>query len=322
MNIPLDKKFIIGLQNDAYELAMSAGKLLQMYFRDPLSESQDLKVSYKDSKGRDPVTMADKDVQDFLSEEIIKRYPGHGIVGEESDSTEDSVPDIVWVLDPLDGTRNFMHGFPCYASSIGIMYKGFPIAGAIFIPWPNQNPGIVIHASRGNGCKINDKPLETPVIKEIDPNAINTLPGSFAGKFKFDSQFSSKSGESRMGGSIAYEMSLVALGITEYAVISGSHLWDVLAGIVLVNESGGRSLMQNATNSLKNDTGVWSEFGTVVESWESGKTKVSDLRRGVPPLLLAQSDIINTLATNIQLRQNPIKKIAKSIFSQNMIAIY
>ena len=116
-------------------------------------------------------------------------------------------------------------------------------------------------------------------------------------------------------------MSLVALGITEYAVISGAHLWDVLAGIVLVNESGGRSLMQNTSNSLKSDTGVWSEFGGVIESWETGKTKVSDLRRGVSPLLLAQSDIINTLATNIQLKQNPIKKIAKSIFSQNMVSI-
>tara|TARA_B100001179_G_scaffold221256_1_gene196524 strand:- start:174 stop:1139 length:966 start_codon:yes stop_codon:yes gene_type:complete len=321
MDIPLENFFIVSVQNDAYELAMAAGKLLQMYFRDPLSEPQDLKVSYKDSKGRDPVTRADKDVQDFLSEEITKRYPGHGIVGEEGDSTEDSLPDIVWVLDPLDGTRNFMHGFPCYASSIGIMYKGVPIAGAIFIPWPNQNPGIVIHASYGNGCKVNDKPLEIPVIKEIDPNAINTLPGSFASRFKFDNQFSPRSGESRMGGSIAYEMSLVALGITEYAVISGSHLWDILAGIVLVNESGGRSLMQNPSNSLKRDVGVWSEFGAVIESWESGITKVSDLRREVPPLLLAQSDIINTLAKNIQLKQNPIKKIAKSIFSQNIISI-
>ena len=72
MDILLDKKFMVGLQNDAYELAMSAGKLLKMYFRDPLSESQDLKVSYKDSKGRDPVTIADKNVQDFLSEEINK----------------------------------------------------------------------------------------------------------------------------------------------------------------------------------------------------------------------------------------------------------
>mgnify|MGYP000987616337 FL=1 len=252
---------------------MSAGKLLQRYFRDPLTESEVLKISYKDAKGRDPVTAADKEVQEYLSEQIRKRYPDHGIVGEEGDSTSDSLPDIVWVLDPLDGTRNFMHGFPCYASSIGIMFKGVPVAGAIFIPWPNQDPGIVIHASNGNGCMVNDKRLETPSIKEVDPNAIITLPGSFSGRFKFDGQFTSKSGEPRMGGSIAYEMSLVALGITEYAVISGSHLWDVLAGIVLVNESGGSSLMQNAGNSLKSDTGVWSEFGAVVENWESGKTK-------------------------------------------------
>ncbi|MED5450894.1 MAG: inositol monophosphatase, partial [Chloroflexota bacterium] len=245
--------------------------------------------------------------------------PNHGIVGEEGDSTSDSLPDIVWVLDPLDGTRNFMHGFPCYASSIGIMFKGLPIAGAIFIPWPNQDPGIVIHASTGNGCMVNDKQLETPSLEDVDPNAIITLPGSFSGRFKFDGQFISKAGEPRMGGSIAYEMSLVALGITEYAVISGSHLWDVLAGIVLVNESGATSLIQNTRNSYKSDTGVWSKFENIIEPWESGVTKVSDIRAGISPLLLAQSGVAKTVASNIQLKQNPIKKIAKSIFSQNII---
>ena len=315
----MEEELLINIQKDAYELAMAAGKLLQRYFRDPLAESEVLKVSYKDAKGRDPVTAADKEVQEYLSGQIRKRYPDHGIVGEEGDSTSDSLPDIVWVLDPLDGTRNFMHGFPCYASSIGIMFKGVPVAGAIFIPWPNQDPGIVIHASNGNGCMVNDKRLETPSIKEVDPNAIITLPGSFPGRFKFDGQFTSKSGEPRMGGSIAYEMSLVALGITEYAVISGSHLWDVLAGIVLVNESGATSLMQSTGNSYKSDTGVWSKFEHVVEPWESGVTKVSDVRRGISPLLLAQSGVAQTVAASIQLKQNPIKKIAKSIFSQNII---
>ncbi|MDC0035791.1 inositol monophosphatase [Chloroflexi bacterium] len=320
MEILIEEELLINIQRDAYELAMSAGKLLQRYFRDPLTESEVLKISYKDAKGRDPVTEADKEVQEFLSEEIKKRYPDHGIVGEEGDSSSDFLPDIVWVLDPLDGTRNFMHGFPCYASSIGIMFKGVPIAGAIFIPWPNQHPGIVIHASNGNGCMVNDKELETPSIKEVDPNAIITLPGSFSSRFKFDGQFTSKTGEARMGGSIAYEMSLVALGITEYAVISGAHLWDVLAGIVLVNESGAKALMQKTGNSYKSETGVWSEFRNVVEYWESGVTKVSDLRRGVSPLLLAQSGVAQTVASNIQLRQNPIRKIAKSIFSQNIIS--
>ena len=315
----IEEELLINIQKDAYELAMSAGKLLQGYFRDPMSEAEVLKVSYKDAKKRDPVTAADKEVQKYLSDKIKAKYPAHGIVGEEGDSSSDSLPDIVWVLDPLDGTRNFMHGFPCYASSIGIMFKGLPIAGAIFIPWPNQDPGIVIHASNGNGCMVNDKQLETPYLDDVDPNAIITLPGSFSGRFKFDGQFISKAGEPRMGGSIAYELSLVALGITEYAVISGSHLWDVLAGIVLVNESGATSLIQNTRNSYKSDTGVWSKFENVVDPWESGVTKVSDLRGGVSPLLLTQSGIATTVASNIQSRQNPIKKIAKSIFSQNII---
>ena len=315
----IEEELLINIQKDAYELAMSAGKLLQGYFRDPMSEAEVLKVSYKDAKKRDPVTAADKEVQKHLSDKIKAKYPTHGIVGEEGDSSSDSLPDIVWVLDPLDGTRNFMHGFPCYASSIGIMFKGLPIAGAIFIPWPNQDPGIVIHASNGNGCMVNDKQLETPYLDDVDPNAIITLPGSFSGRFKFDGQFISKAGEPRMGGSIAYEMSLVALGITEYAVISGSHLWDVLAGIVLVNESGATSLIQNTRNSYKSDTGVWSKFENIIEPWESGVTKVSDIRAGISPLLLAQSGVAKTVASNIQLKQNPIKKIAKSIFSQNII---
>jgi len=315
----IEEELLINIQKDAYELAMSAGKLLQGYFRDPMSEAEVLKVSYKDAKKRDPVTAADKEVQKYLSDKIKAKYPAHGIVGEEGDSSSYSLPDIVWVLDPLDGTRNFMHGFPCYASSIGIMFKGLPIAGAIFIPWPNQDPGIVIHASNGNGCMVNDKQLETPSLEDVDPNAIITLPGSFSGRFKFDGQFISKAGEPRMGGSIAYEMSLVALGITEYAVISGSHLWDVLAGIVLVNESGATSLIQNTRNSYKSDTGVWSKFENIIEPWESGVTKVSDIRAGISPLLLAQSGVAKTVASNIQLKQNPIKKIAKSIFSQNII---
>tara|TARA_A100001037_G_scaffold98950_2_gene90330 strand:+ start:47 stop:1006 length:960 start_codon:yes stop_codon:yes gene_type:complete len=315
----IEEELLINIQKDAYELAMSAGKLLQGYFRDPMSEAEVLKVSYKDAKKRDPVTAADKEVQKYLSDKIKAKYPTHGIVGEEGDSSSDSLPDIVWVLDPLDGTRNFMHGFPCYASSIGIMFKGLPIAGAIFIPWPNQDPGIVIHASNGNGCMVNDKQLETPSLEDVDPNAIITLPGSFSGRFKFDGQFISKAGEPRMGGSIAYEMSLVALGITEYAVISGSHLWDVLAGIVLVNESGATSLIQNTRNSYKSDTGVWSKFENIIEPWESGVTKVSDIRAGISPLLLAQNGVAKTVASNIQLKQNPIKKIAKSIFSQNII---
>ena len=315
----IEEEVLINIQKDAYELAMSAGKLLQGYFRDPMSEAEVLKVSYKDAKKRDPVTAADKEVQKYLSDKIKAKYPAHGIVGEEGDSSSDSLPDIVWVLDPLDGTRNFMHGFPCYASSIGIMFKGLPIAGAIFIPWPNQDPGIVIHASNGNGCMVNDKQLETPYLDDVDPNAIITLPGSFSGRFKFDGQFISKAGEPRMGGSIAYEMSLVALGITEYAVISGSHLWDVLAGIVLVNESGATSLIQNTRNSYKSDTGVWSKFENIIEPWESGVTKVSDIRAGISPLLLAQNGVAKTVASNIQLKQNPIKKIAKYIFSQNII---
>ena len=72
MDMLIEEELLRNIQKDAYELAMSAGKLLQKYFRDPLGESKVLKISYKDAKGRDPVTAADKEVQEYLSEQIKK----------------------------------------------------------------------------------------------------------------------------------------------------------------------------------------------------------------------------------------------------------
>ncbi|HCH10345.1 MAG TPA: inositol monophosphatase, partial [Dehalococcoidia bacterium] len=61
-------------------------------------------------------------------------------------------PDFLWVLDPLDGTKNFLHGLPVYACSVGVLYKGAPVAGAVFVPWPVEGGGIVFHAHKGGGA--------------------------------------------------------------------------------------------------------------------------------------------------------------------------
>ncbi len=218
------------IELDAAEWASEAGTILFKYFGNPGTGKSNLGVEYKDASNTDPVTRADTEVQQFLAKEISSRYPGHGVVGEEDKAKEGFVPETVWILDPLDGTRNFLHGLPAFASSIGVLHKGVIVAGAIFLPWPGESEGIVLHSSLGGGARINGERLATPQIESLDPAGIGTLPGSFSATFKFEGGFGTKSGELRMAGSIAYELALVALGVTQYAVICGAHLWDAAAG--------------------------------------------------------------------------------------------
>ena len=109
----------------ATEFARGAGKLLSRYFGRALS------IEYKDKAQQDPVTTADKETQAYLVGQIAERFPDHGILGEEDNADADGekrAPDFLWVLDPLDGTTNFMNGLPVYASSIGVVASG-PAAG-------------------------------------------------------------------------------------------------------------------------------------------------------------------------------------------------
>ena len=135
----------------AVQLALGAGEILSSRF------GQRIAVEYKDKERRDPVTEVDKACQEYLVREISKLYPEHSILGEEGggdDSQESETPcnDIVWVLDPLDGTTNFLNGLPVFASSIGVLYRGRPLAGAMFVPWPVDGGGFVLHCRRGAGC--------------------------------------------------------------------------------------------------------------------------------------------------------------------------
>ena len=114
-----------------------------------------MSIDYKDKEQRDPVTDADKTTQEYLSQEITKKFPGHGILGEEGggeeagDQEDVPSPDFLWVLDPLDGTTNFLNGLPVYASSIGVLYRGRPVAAALFLPWPKPSGGFVLHCHKG-----------------------------------------------------------------------------------------------------------------------------------------------------------------------------
>ena len=147
----------VEIEAAAVEFARGAGDLLASHFGRALS------VEYKDKAQQDPVTAADKETQAYLVDQISRRFPDHGVLGEEDDASLDgerSAADFLWVLDPLDGTTNFMNGLPVYASSIGVLYRGRPLAGAVYIPWPSANAsGVVVHCHVGGGAFADGEPV-------------------------------------------------------------------------------------------------------------------------------------------------------------------
>ena len=219
------------------------------------------------------MTSADKATQAYLVKEISRRFPDHGILGEEDSTegeTDDPAPDFLWVLDPLDGTTNFLNGLPLYASSIGVLYRGWPLVGALYLPWPNPKGGFVLHCRRGGGCFADGKPVsvfqakDPAVAKAGQPvaNRLIGLPGYFAQGMKFSKQIKGSPGELRTTGSIAYELGMTACGVLQYAVIGAPKLWDMLAGVLAVQEAGGTVMIRLPGEKGRNP------MGSLVPSWE------------------------------------------------------
>ncbi len=142
MQTILDDKFLKSIEDHARIIASGAGRILINHF------DKRLQIKYKDTARTDPVTNAAIESENFLIKSISERFPEHGIISEEGISDETVAEDLIWILDPLDGTRNFMSGLPVYACSVGVLYKGSPIVGAVFMPWPNDRGSIVLHARR------------------------------------------------------------------------------------------------------------------------------------------------------------------------------
>ena len=310
----------LDIENFAASIAKEAGKILLNYFPTPWSDNQHLNIEFKDSSNSDPVTLADTETQDYLVEQIEKRFPSHGILGEEGDKNEGECPDVLWVLDPLDGTKNFLNGLPFFACSIGVIHKGNPVVGALYIPWPgaeNESGGIVIHASRGNGLKVDGVETKDKIITNLKPSGLLTLPGSFSGSFENAKNFPTRMGELRMSGSIAYELAMVSLGVTQYAVISGAHLWDVAAALAILGESGctmrtPRSL--SIGERLLPGDDVWEDLSDSINVAPQEKVTYSKLRRPLASLLVASDSVMPDVSSSVRPKNIGFRGVARSIF--------
>ena len=281
------------LEREAAGAAREAGHLLMDYFGRPLD------VEYKGDSQSDPVTEADRQSQALLVGRIKAAFPDHAVVGEEDETASvEPLSDFVWVLDPLDGTRNFSQGLPMFASSVGVLLKGVPVAGAIFIPWPGVR-GRVLHARMGGGAACDGTPLNALCATEPESRRLVGLPGGFSHRFRFDESMRSRAGEARQTGSIAYELAMVASGTLQYSALTGSlSLWDVAAASVIVPEAGGRVLVGEKDGAGRS----WCPFNTFVSNWENDPPSSADLRGWYRPMIFGAPGVADAVATGIRPR--------------------
>ena len=224
------------MESFAVGITRKAGAILLEKFRKPRI------VEYKSKGNANPVTDADRSSEEFLREAILREFPDHGVLAEEGSQVDSESSDFIWVLDPLDGTVNYLNGLPVFGVSVGVLRRGEPVLGCIFTPSPTRSDGSVYHARRGNGAFRDGEAIQVYEADSPQRGKITVFPWSFAALFNQKKGLKGRIGELRSPGSVAYELAMTASGVIQYAIFTSPWVWDVAAGITLVTEAGGVAL--------------------------------------------------------------------------------
>jgi myo-inositol-1(or 4)-monophosphatase len=259
------------LENTAVALARWAGDHIS-------AKHDDLIVQLKTptpgaARDSNPVSNVDREVETQLRSVIHERFPRHAVLAEESDDEVDDKAPFIWVIDPLDGTTNFLNGLPLYGCSIGVLYRHVPVVGAVWCASTHEcRPGVYHAVHEGqlslNGAQIT--PRQTSLVRGLasEPGDVSRY-GAFY--------------ETRVLAAAAVECALAAAGVLRVAYLSNPAIWDVAAGIVLARASGCRVM-------TKRD-GVWLPFTGF--SAPQARKRISKLRSWRQPVLIGDARAVN-----------------------------
>ena len=236
----------------AVKAAREAGKILMNHLGRLSSKQIDSKQQF------DFVTIADKQSERKIINVIKKIYPDHHFYAEESQKDEKG--GYRWIIDPLDGTTNYIHGYPVFSVSIGLEYEGEIILGVVYDPTRDE----LFVAERGEGATLNSKPIQVSSIELAQAGLLTTGFPFRSKKYidhyqqSFKDLFSKISGIRRCG-SVALDFCYLAAGRCDGFWEIGLSPWDVAAGYLIIKEAGGK-----ITDFSGGDNAVWS--GNVVAS--------------------------------------------------------
>jgi myo-inositol-1(or 4)-monophosphatase len=212
----------------AREAAIAAGEILQGYFRDG---------GYQiDSKGKNnPVTTADFEADSELKQILREAFPTYGWLSEETVDNDDRLTaERVWIVDPLDGTKEFIKGIPEFVVAIALAEHGVPVMGVSYNPIKDE----LFWGMPGAGCHLNDKIVTVSDTRTLEHSTILASRSETArGEWKaYEGRVTV-----RAIGSVAYKLALVAAGQADATfTLTPKSEWDIASGVALIIAAGGR----------------------------------------------------------------------------------
>lgn len=244
------------------EIRAAMGTLLSVSYKGAARDPQLLK---------DPVSEVDHRVEELIRARLAETFPEHDVIGEEIDERPGRGHDWVWAVDPIDGTANFVNGFPLFASSVGVLFRGRPVVGALWCSSSHAlGPG-VYHARRGGhlcfeGAEVNR--TANPAVRR----SLAGTPDGVTGEGPWDA---------RKTGSAAIECAFVAAGLLQVSLFATPNIWDIAGGIALVEAAGG-TVWQRAD-------GTWTERADL-------GTEGADPKNWQGPLIVGERSAAEELA--------------------------
>jgi myo-inositol-1(or 4)-monophosphatase len=217
------------MQNElhtAIEAAQAAGKILLEYYQSD--------YAIKDKSWHNPVTTADYASNQHLEEHLREAYPTYGWLSEETaDSGERLQRQRIWVVDPLDGTKEFIEGVPQFVVSVALVEDREPVLGVLYNPLKEET----FAGLKGQGATLNGQPITCSQVENLqDAVIVNSRTETRHGLWE---SYHSLIGELRAVGSVAYKLGLVAAGQADvFATLKPKNEWDVCAGHLILREAG------------------------------------------------------------------------------------
>lgn len=229
----------------AIEIARKAGDHTLKYFN---------RKVIIDRKGDDsPVTQADREAEQILREAITTSFPNHSIIGEEF-GEDHKEGDFTWILDPIDGTRSFIHGIPLYTTLIGLLYRGKPVAGVIYAPATNE----MTEAATGLGCRYNGSDITVSNCQQLGNASMCTTDVYLfdeVGKKETHDALASEIDLHRTWGD-AYGHMKVATGQIDLMVDPILNIWDAAALLPIITEAGGAFVDFEGVSRIDGGSGI------------------------------------------------------------------
>ena len=228
----------------AIEIAKIGGNHTLKYFK------KDFEIVSK--KDDSPVTIADRETEQIIREEIQKRFPGHGIIGEEYGRTNENSA-IQWVLDPIDGTKSFIHGIPFYTTLVGIMINNEPVIGIINAPALDE----LCAAAIGYGATFNGEPCKVRNTEKLSDSTFLVTEIDHFRSMGLGTMFQELLNGTKIHRTWgdAYGHMMVATGRADLMFDPELHIWDAAALLPILKESGGIFSDMDGTETIHSGNG-------------------------------------------------------------------